>query len=315
MRIKHTLIATAAAVLTMTGSAQALATDPDLVGEQDFGAVQIGTSVSHDFVWKNTTGTTVQVRFDLTFAGGAWAVRDLDCDEGVANGSVRPGGECRLRLVFTPPIVSTWTPDFIATVQTVTAPQSTIRYDFVEPTGRGVVFAPPDSLTFGDVAVGAIGASRPIVLHANIRAAITSIDLDDDAGDFVVQRGDCVGRILLGDCTVSVRFAPTGPGRRSARLTLTTRDESHVIALAGDGVAAPEPVAVRQPEPRIVERRVEVPVERRVEVPVERPASTPATTANPKPRKKARRKAAKKRRATKRASARSRATRRGARAR
>jgi hypothetical protein len=102
---------------------------------------------------------------------------------------------------------------------------------------------------FDDQAVGGRSAERSIEVTntAQARLDIASDSVGGtDAADFVKTGDDCSGASLrrAQTCHVLLRFKPSALGARSATLTLTDNGKNggQVLALTGNGVAAPESV-------------------------------------------------------------------------
>jgi hypothetical protein len=98
----------------------------------------------------------------------------------------------------------------------------------------------PASVTFGALGVGAATPEATLVLSNWLATNIVGIAVSGAAaGDFVLG-GDCaVGASLAaqGSCTVTVSFAPTAPGARSATLSIVTGASATPLtaALSGTG--------------------------------------------------------------------------------
>jgi Collagen triple helix repeat (20 copies)/Abnormal spindle-like microcephaly-assoc'd, ASPM-SPD-2-Hydin len=102
------------------------------------------------------------------------------------------------------------------------------------------------SLSFGDQPTGTVSASQAITVTntggqalAVMGAAVTGAN----DSDFIKASDTCSGETLApgGTCLVRIRFAPEAPGARSASLRITSNDAGspEIIALAGNGTAAP----------------------------------------------------------------------------
>ena len=130
----------------------------------------------------------------------------------------------------------------------------------VDLTGTGearvpVLTATPNPLDFGTVRTDASPPVGDITIGnaGNGPFDIDGLGIDGtDAARFTVAGTDCGGTLDPGGtCTVSIRFAPTGPGPRSAALVVddTAPGRPHRVRLAGTGevgtprfAADPDPV-------------------------------------------------------------------------
>jgi hypothetical protein len=130
----------------------------------------------------------------------------------------------------------------------------------VDLTGTGeervpVFTATPNPLDFGTVRTDATPPVGDVTIGnaGNGPFTIDGFSVDGtDAAQFTVTGTDCIGVVDPGDtCTVSVRFAPTGQGPRSAALVVddTAPGRPHRIRLSGTGevgtpqfAADPDPV-------------------------------------------------------------------------
>jgi hypothetical protein len=98
------------------------------------------------------------------------------------------------------------------------------------------------SLAFADQAVGTIGGARSVTVtntgDGSLRVSGVAVG-GADASDFLVTNGSCTGeRITKGfSCSLSVRFAPTALGARSATLRISSNDPASpsTVALSGTG--------------------------------------------------------------------------------
>ncbi|CAN5909027.1 hypothetical protein BH11PSE8_BH11PSE8_00250 [soil metagenome] len=121
-------------------------------------------------------------------------------------------------------------------------------------TGRGVAAAAPAltwdeatrDLAFGDVAVGTVSAPQTMTLRNSGPGGATLSVLNavgTGASAFSVGGGDCqVGTVLFAGqtCSVQVRFAPGGPGARSAVLQAASSGSlPPEVRLAGTGLGGP----------------------------------------------------------------------------
>jgi hypothetical protein len=101
---------------------------------------------------------------------------------------------------------------------------------------------------FGRRKIGAIGAAQTVTVAnsgaANLeirQLALTGVN----PNDFSLTNNNCAARVLAPDqtCTLTLNFAPTTPGSRSARLSIESNapGSAHLISLTGVGVDPANP--------------------------------------------------------------------------
>ena len=103
-----------------------------------------------------------------------------------------------------------------------------------------VATAGPTSLGFGAQAQGTIGAAHTVTVTAGSEPLqISRVQSSGtDAADFIVSSDECTGETLQpgGECTLTVRFAPSSTGPRSAKLIVHTNATSNPeVAMSGEG--------------------------------------------------------------------------------
>jgi alpha-tubulin suppressor-like RCC1 family protein len=103
----------------------------------------------------------------------------------------------------------------------------------------------PAALAFGEQPRLTVGAAQSVTVSAGSKPlAVRRLQTTGaHAGDFLVTADGCTGETIpvAGECTVSVRFAPTGEGARTATLAVRSdADEELELDLTGTGVA-PDP--------------------------------------------------------------------------
>ncbi|MCW5980834.1 MAG: choice-of-anchor D domain-containing protein [Bryobacteraceae bacterium] len=108
------------------------------------------------------------------------------------------------------------------------------------------VMLDPTSFSFGNQTAGTASAPRvlTVINSGETPLAIHGVTLTGmHPVDFNKVTDGCAGTTVPagGRCTVSVRFAPTGPGNRSGALLITSNapGSAHLIPLAGTGVGPP----------------------------------------------------------------------------
>ena len=97
------------------------------------------------------------------------------------------------------------------------------------------------SLDFGQLAAGATASKKVTVTNTGAGTLdVSSLTLGgDDAGDYTLTGDGCSGQSVGAgeDCTVDVRFAPSEPGPRTARLSIADNASGspQTLALTGTG--------------------------------------------------------------------------------
>lgn len=102
----------------------------------------------------------------------------------------------------------------------------------------------PTSLKFGNVVVNTTsGALNATLTNKGVAAfTVNGIALTGSNAGYYTQTHDCPANLAAGaSCTVTVSFAPTVSGSRSAKLTIATSATSTPlsVSLSGTGVAPP----------------------------------------------------------------------------
>jgi alpha-tubulin suppressor-like RCC1 family protein len=100
----------------------------------------------------------------------------------------------------------------------------------------------PEAIEFGEQPRLTVGAAQTVTLSAGSKPlAVRRFQTTGaHAGDFLVTADGCTGETIpaTGECTVSVRFAPTGEGARVATLTVRSdAEEALELELTGSGIA------------------------------------------------------------------------------
>ncbi|MER6998564.1 choice-of-anchor D domain-containing protein [Streptomyces sp. NPDC000410] len=112
------------------------------------------------------------------------------------------------------------------------------------PVGVPAASLSPSSHNFGDQKVGTTGPGQTFTL-TNTGATTVSVSGVTLAGanpaDYTITGNNCGGAVLAptGTCTVTVAFAPTATGLRTATLSVASNAGTKSAALTGTGVTAP----------------------------------------------------------------------------
>lgn len=99
----------------------------------------------------------------------------------------------------------------------------------------------PTSLSFGNQAVATTSAVKTVTVKNSGKGQLTFSNITitgADPGDFAQAINTCTGSIAPGKtCTISITFAPTATGTRSAKLELTddAQGSPQTVPLSGSG--------------------------------------------------------------------------------
>ncbi len=97
----------------------------------------------------------------------------------------------------------------------------------------------PASLTFTQQAIGSTSAAQQVTVTNSGDVALTLITASISAGDFTAINTCGASLNPHSTCAISVAFAPTAVGTRSATITMTDQFRSQTVSLTGIGVAPP----------------------------------------------------------------------------
>lgn len=223
---------------TLTGQAvspPALSITP---ASKAFGTVTLGSSSVQQFTVTNTGGsssaslaTNVQ---DLT-GTNAFSVQNDQC----IGAALAPTQTCTLELAFAPTVAGTANGQLLVEDGLV---QATANLTGTGQSAAALLEGSATSFSFGAVTVGTSSATQDLLV-TNIGLATSgtiAVALSGaNAGDFAIVSDDCTASALTSgsDCTVSLQFAPTAGGSRSATLTVSASPGGSVqLSLAGSGV-------------------------------------------------------------------------------
>ncbi len=224
-------------------SVVALSSTPSLsLAEADLGTTLVGFASDEWYVSVINDGSSSFRPATVKVSDGRFAVNaeESTCTLDVP---VPPGGDCTVVLAFTPS-----SPGPVAATLTVaeegyqaTSVSARVRGAGGDPTLR----ISPAGEDLGRVTVGA--SSTEFFFDAKnismLSTSISSVTVDGaNARDFAVTTNNCANRPLnsRATCSVGVSFTPTGAGRRTAVVRLTTPAGQYTtMVIAGDGAYEP----------------------------------------------------------------------------
>jgi 6-phosphogluconolactonase (cycloisomerase 2 family) len=187
------------------------------------------------------------VRFSAISLGGTNAVdfqiTTNQCQT-PTSGALSANASCTLSLTFNPRAAGARNATLTIASDGVGSPQT------VNLTGNGitqkVLTLTPNPLNFPDTAVGSISVPQVITVTSTGGSAvdISSVAVTGgNPGDFTITGTTCPlpPATLSGACTVSVAFAPTATGARSASFTITSDGvgSPQSVTLTGNGTVPP----------------------------------------------------------------------------
>lgn len=116
-------------------------------------------------------------------------------------------------------------------------------------TGPAVTLTPA-SVTFADQAIGTTSAAQTITATNSGDASLffNNVATSGNTLDFTIGNDDCIGITLApgASCSISVTFAPTATGTRTANVVFTDNagDSPQTAALTGTGTGTNPPLAI-----------------------------------------------------------------------
>jgi Tol biopolymer transport system component len=218
-------------------------TPPTLsLAEGDLGTTLVGFTSDEWYVAVNNDGPTTFIPSTVTVSDGRFRINE-ELSTCALGAPVPPGGDCTVRLTFTPsgpgPVTAT-----------LTVAEAGFQAVSVSTTVRGAGGEPmlrtnPAGQALGSVVVGQSGAEFLFDVE-NISLVPTSVASVRVVGmhpwDFVISSNSCEGRSLnpRSTCSIGVTFAPTASGQRTAVVELATPTGQYTV-MVPDGHGRYEP--------------------------------------------------------------------------
>jgi len=169
----------------------------------------IGTSSSPQSVIFTNTGTQTLAISGMRVTGPFQLSTDTTCGSSVA-----PGAKCTLSVVFTPKVIGTTGGLLSLSDSASSKPQ------VIELSGVGTVISlSPTSLNFGTQKVGTKSSPQSVTVTntGSTTVSVTSVTITGANSKDYSQTNTCGKQIGPGGtCTISVTFAPTKTGTRTA---------------------------------------------------------------------------------------------------
>jgi len=218
-------------MLSLTGAGTAPAASVSPTG-LSFGNENVGSTSQAQTVTLNNLGNA-----SMSISGvviGPDYTQTNNCGSTVA-----AGGSCSFTVSFAPTAPGSLNEFLQITDNANGSPQSvTLAGTGTQP----AISLSPNSLTFGNQAVGTSRSGQSVTLTNTGTATLTlnSVGIGGaNAGDFS-QTNTCGGSVAAGsNCTITVTFAPTATGTRSANLSIADNAPStpQTVSFSGTGIA------------------------------------------------------------------------------
>ena len=221
-----------------------MASEPVLsLAEADLGTTLVGFTSDEWYIAVINTGPTTFTPSEVTVSDGRFAVNQeaSTCSLGAP---VPPGGDCIVRLTFTPNVPG----PAVATLRVAeqgfeaVGVSTIVRGEGGEPALR----TNPAGADLGRVVVGQLGTELKFDVEniSLLPTSVASIGLSGaNADQFIITSDSCLNRPLnpRATCSVGVTFAPTNVGRRTALVQISTPTGQYTtMVAAGDAVYEPE---------------------------------------------------------------------------
>ncbi|MFN7994664.1 MAG: choice-of-anchor D domain-containing protein [Bryobacteraceae bacterium] len=200
-----------------------------------FNAQNVGTASTGQTVTLTNSGSG-------TLAIGGMAITGDFAATHACGNSLAAGVRCIITVKFAPTTGGARTGTLSLTDNAAGSPH------IVSLSGTGIALQPavvwnPTGLTFEGQANGTTSPPKPVTLR-NSGSGALQINYLGATGDFAVQSGTCGTTLSPGaSCTVSVTFAPTGPGLRTGTLSVSGNlaSPAPTVALSGTETAGAQP--------------------------------------------------------------------------
>jgi len=201
-----------------------------------FGQENMGSTSAAQTVTLSNTGNA-SLSISSMALGGANSVDFAQTSN--CGASVAAGANCTISVTFTPSAAGARNASLAITDNATGSPQT------VSLSGTGLqpaVSLSPSSLTFAKQTTGTASAGQGVTLKdtGNASLKISSIALSGaNPGDFA-QTNNCGSSLGAGaSCTISIAFAPTAAGSRSASLEISddASGSPQTVSLSGTGLA------------------------------------------------------------------------------
>ena len=209
-----------------------------------YGAQNVGSTSGAQQVTLNNSGNAPVTL--STVALGGTNVGDFvisasytNCSNGLV---IQSGSSCIIGITFSPTATGTRTATLTFTDNAMAGSTQTVSLTGTGQTAGYSITVSPGSLTFSTQNVNTTSSAQQVTITNTGNAAVTFSAIATtgaNAGDFQVSNGCGTSVAAGGTCYVSVSFAPTATGARSASLRLTDNatGSPQSVSLSGTGGA------------------------------------------------------------------------------
>jgi Abnormal spindle-like microcephaly-assoc'd, ASPM-SPD-2-Hydin len=224
-------------------SAAANSVGPWQADNQPFGNQPVGSPTTETFTINNTDTDPHDIDANgVQISGpdqGDFSVTQDNC----GGQTVAPGDNCTIDIRFDPSSLGGENAEVDLSYD-----GGTPASDLIDLTGTGTggptADTQPNTLAFGGQAVGSTSSANTetITNNGNTTLHISSVNVTSGSGVFAISADNCTGTVPAGQqCTVNVRYSPTGLGADSGTLTFTddAADSPQQVGLTGTGTGAP----------------------------------------------------------------------------
>jgi hypothetical protein len=215
--------------LTGTGLAPAVSLSPTSLV---FPTQLIDSTNTTEFVTLSNTGTAplTITKVSITGTNASAFTQTNNCGT-----TVVVGGACTISVTFQANAINTLT----ATLSITDNAAGSLQTVALSGTGTEIKLAPA-SLSFGSITVGKKSAVKKVTMsnQGDTSASITSISITGTNKSDFTESSTCKSSLAAGkNCTISVTFAPTAKGSRSASLSIADNGGAspQTVALSGTG--------------------------------------------------------------------------------
>lgn len=194
------------------------------------------SSAAQSFILTNC-GTAALTVSNVFFTGSG--SNDFSVVQTCTNSALTAGSTCTLNVTFTPLAVGVRQ----ATLNIVHDASGSPTTVSVQGTGflpAGAVCLSASSLAFGSVGIGSTNSGQNVTITncgtTNLSVTAAAI-VGANAGDFHITANSCSSLATGATCSITVNFAPTAGGTRTATLAITNTASGspHLVSLTGSG--------------------------------------------------------------------------------
>ncbi|MDE1175827.1 MAG: choice-of-anchor D domain-containing protein [Edaphobacter sp.] len=199
----------------------------------NFGSVDIGSSVSQTITFTNTTSFTSTVTISgITISG----TNSSDYTEtNTCSSALASEASCTITVTFAPTAAGARTGALTIASDSTSNPSLTVSLTGI---GVSVLSSNVDSLSFGNIDLGATSAAQTVTVSNGTTLPIALSSIAISGSDFSITSNTCGTAIAASSsCAISVVFTPTATGARTGTLSVTSISKGALaVALTGNGV-------------------------------------------------------------------------------